>query len=318
MNSQQKKLTKDFFNKVSEEWWERTYDPAGNFLKFPSNKVRMETALKEIADLKIKGRLLDIGCGTGQLTIELLKRHNQVLGIDIAGKMIENSKENLAKEKLKYDPDSVFKTMDLADLPRRERQASFDAAAALGLLEYLETDAELFSVLDKVLKKGGYALVECRNKFFNLFSVNKYTSRLAQSGELPELIEKFSEAGKYSPVSYAQLPAIQKEVSKNVAEFLSANLKNKKWFETEPPVFSSYPQKMVRRQHIPQELEASAAKSGFALEYAVYWHAHPYPPALEKNFPAFFNKISTLMAPLGYTPLGAWLCSSFIAVLKKK
>lgn len=316
--SKQKKLTKYFFNKVSKEWWVRTYDPSGNFLKFPSNKVRMETALKEIADLKIKGRLLDIGCGTGQLTIELLRRHNQVLGIDIAEKMVENSKDNLAKEKLKYDPDSVFKTMDLADLPRRERQASFDAAAALGLLEYLETDAELFLVLGKVLKKGGYALVECRNKFFNLFSVNKYTSRLAQSGELPDLIEKFSEAGKYSPLTYAKLPAIQKEVSKNVADFLSANLKNKKWFETRPPAFSNYPQKMVRRQHIPQELEASAKKFGFELDHIVYWHAHLYPPSLENNFPAFYNKISFLMAPLGYTPLGAWMCSSFIAVLRKK
>ncbi len=316
--SKQKKLTKYFFNKVSKEWTERTYDPSGNFLKFPSNKVRMETALREITNLKINGKFLDIGCGTGQLVVELLKKNNEVLGIDIAEKMIGNSKENLAKANLKLDAETIFKVMDLANLPKNTKNFSFDGATALGLLEYLETDSELFTVLKKALKKGGYALVECRNKFFNLFSMNKYTSQLAISGELPELMEKFSEVWKYSPWPYAKLPLIQKDISKGIFEFINSSLSNKKWFAAQPPAFSNYPQKMVRRQHTPQELEVAAGKFGFALEYVVYWHAHPYPPVLEKNFPAFYNKVSFLMAPLGYTPLGAWMCSSFIAVLRKK
>lgn len=316
--SKQKKLTKDFFNKVSKEWWERTYDPSGRFLKFPSNKVRMETTLGEVDTLKIKGKLLDIGCGTGQLVIELLKRKNDVVGIDIAAKMIEASKENLVKEGLKADPDNVFKTLDLAELPKRYARADFDAVVALGVLEYLDSDAELFGALGKIVKKGSYLLVDCRNKFFNLFSLNQYTTHLSLSGELPTLVTKLSEAGAYSPAAPEQLPFIQKNVSEKISKFLSSNLKNKKWLEAPPPVYSSYPQKMVRRQHIPQELESSAAKCGFVLEHVVYWHAHPYPPSLEKNFPAFFNGIAYLMAPLGYTSLGAWMCSSFLAVLKKE
>ena len=316
--SKQKKLTKYFFNKVSKEWWERTYDPAGKFLKFPSNKVRLETALKEIDKLKIRGRILDIGCGSGHLVIELLKRNYKVLGIDIAEKMVELSKENLLKVGFKSDPDKIFKALDLAELPKSHRNSSFDAVIALGVLEYLENDRELFGVLGKILKKGGYVLVDCRNKFFNLFSLNKYTSELSANGELPALIRKFGEVGAYSPFNSKKLPLIQKNVSKKIFEFLSSNWKNKKWLEAKPPVWSSYPQKMVRRQHIPQELEERAKKFGFELKHVVYWHAHPYPPALEKKFPAFYNKISFLMGPLGYTPLGAWLCSSFIAVLKKK
>lgn len=316
--SQQKKLTKYFFNKVSKEWWERTYDPAGNFLKFPSNKVRMETALKEIENLRIRGRILDIGCGSGHLVIELLRKRYPALGIDIAKNMIGISKDNLAASGLKADPEKVFKVIDLVQLPKSYKDSKFDAVVALGVLEYLERDAELFQSVNKILKRGGYLLVDCRNRFFNLFSANKYTSELGKRGGLSGLIAKFSENGKFSPFGLEKVPFIQKEVSRNIFEFLKAELNNPKWFSAQPPAYSSYPQKMVRRQHIPEDLEISSKKAGFELKYVVYWHGHLYPPYLEKNFPAFYNKISFLMGPLGYTKLGAWMCSSFIAILKKK
>jgi hypothetical protein len=75
---------------------------------------------------------------------------------------------------------------------------------------------------------------------------------------------------------------------------------------------------MVRRQHTPQDVAASGEKFGFGLEHVVYWHSHPYPPTLEHHFPAVYNKLSYLMGPLGRTAVGAWMCSSFIAVLKKR
>ena len=75
---------------------------------------------------------------------------------------------------------------------------------------------------------------------------------------------------------------------------------------------------MVRRQHTPSALAASAQRRGFKLEHVVYWHAHAYPPRYEKHFPKIYNRLSVLMSPLGYTPLGAWFCSSFLAVLKNK
>ncbi len=89
--SKQKKITKDFFNEVSGEWFERTYDPNGNYLKFPVNKLRKDVALEEINRLGFKkGALsLDIGCGTGQIVLDLLTNGYQAYGVDIASKMIE-------------------------------------------------------------------------------------------------------------------------------------------------------------------------------------------------------------------------------------
>ena len=312
-STKQKKITKDFFNQVSGEWFGRTYDPAGKYLTFPGNKIRMEVALEEISRLGIKGRALDIGCGEGQLVIELLKKGINAEGIDIAEDMIKGAKDNLKKSKVRKNPDEVFRSIDL---DRFKVSKQYDIATGLGLLEYLDTDKEFFSMVAPVVHNGGYVLAECRNKFFNLFSANQYTVKL--KNELPELIKELNDSIKYSPVPPKKIPMTQLAVSSGISKFLSVAVKNREWLSNSVPHYTNYPPKMVRRQHTPQEIEASAKKYDFKLEYVVYWHPHPYPPVYGKNFPRIFNKISHLMNPLGRTPLGAWMCSSFIAVFRKR
>ena len=312
--TKQKKITKDFFNQVAHEWFERTYDPSGQYLKFPSNRVRAEIALGEIIKLKLRGKMLDIGCGTGQLVIELLKRKREVSGIDVAENVVEQARAHLRKLKLKADPEKVFKVSSLASLSQKNQ---YNLATALGLLEYLENDAELFRVLRKIIKKGGYALVECRNKLFNLFSANDYTSTISKKDELPQLVKQLNDIERYSPKSANKIPYIEAGVSQKINKFLALASKNKEWFSTKRKSFSKYPAKMIRQQHTPQELEKSAARFGFKLQYVVYGHAHPYPPYYEKKVPKIYNKIALLMSPLGQTSLGAWMGSSFVAVLKK-
>ncbi len=316
IKNNQKKLTTKFFNEVSSEWSERTYDPSGQYLKFAGNKARMETVLNEIKILGLRGKILDIGCGSGQLVIELLKLGNKAYGIDIAEMMISNSKNNLKNAKLDADPNNIFKTSDLDDL--RGSKETYDAVTGLGLLEYLDTDDELFKVLKKIIPSKSFAFVECRNKFFNIFSANSYTEQLTKNNKYSSLIKSFSESSKYSPIQEKDIPKIQTAVSIETGKFLEEVVQKDEWYETAVKKFTNYPKGMVRRQHTPQELEKSAKKYGFELKYVVYWHAHPYPPAFEKSFPKIYNKLSFLMAPLGRTPLGAWMCSSFVAVLQKK
>lgn len=315
MKSLQKRLTKNFFNEVADEWYERTYDPGGTFQTFPSNRARMEAALREISRLKTKGSFLDIGCGTGHLVTELLKRGVKAQGIDVAPRMVEEARSRLTRLHAKGDPEHIFQVADLADFSPSERYA---AAAGLGLLEYLETDVELFRFLKRILRQGGYALVECRNKLFNLFSGNQYTAHLVKDAVFPRLVEEYARVARFSPETYAEIPKLQTKVFRNTAGNLAQALKDKKWFATSTKRYTPYPKTMVRRQHTPEELERSAKKFGLKLEYVVYWHLHPYPPLFERHFPRIYNNIAYLMAPLGRTPAGAGIASSFIAVLKKQ
>jgi 2-polyprenyl-3-methyl-5-hydroxy-6-metoxy-1,4-benzoquinol methylase len=309
--SNQKKITKDFFNEVSKEWFERTYDPRGNYLKFPVNKIRKDVALKETELLKIKkgAKSLDIGCGTGQMVLDLLANGFQAYGVDIASKMIDEANNNLKKINSNLVKD-VFETKDLTEISREKK---YDLITALGLLEYLDTDRELFSVLKNIVKKDGYALVECRNKLFNLFTGNKYTSEIIKNKKFSNLLKDFLESEKFSPTKILEATNIIDSVYSNIPKFL-ARFK----IENNSTSYSKFPSKMVRRQHTPKECELSAKKYGFDLKYVVYYHLHPFPPAYENKFPQIYNKISELMTPLGRTYLGASLGSAFIAVLKKR
>lgn len=314
--SKQKRLTNSFFNQVASEWYERTYDPTHTYRKFPSNRIRMEVALGEIAKLDLTGRFLDVGCGTGELVIELLRRGHRVTGIDIAERMIERARANLIRSGLGAKPEATFIVSDLARFaPGNEK---YQAAVALGLLEYLDTDVELFSFLRQRVVRGGHALVECRNRFFNLFSANRYTAELARGRNFSKLLREFEATARYSPLAARDIPRIHSRVSRDIHAFLLRTGRSKAWFEKARPSYSPYPRGMTRRQHTPSALASSAQHYGFRLRHVVYWHAHPYPPRYESSFPRIYNKLAVLMAPLGYTPLGAWLCSSFLAVLKRQ
>lgn len=313
----QKKVTKKFFNDVSGEWYERTYNPSGKYLRFPVNGLRKDVALAEIDILGKKGSVLDIGCGTGHMVIDLLKAgRKRVVGIDIAEKMIEEARKYLKASKIKEPKHEVFRVMDLAELEKRNEK--YDIVTGLGLLEYLSTDEELFGVLKKVVNKGGYALIECRNQMFNLFTGNKYTKKEINDGNFKKLINEFEEINKWSPVKDKDIPEIEKEVYKKVSRFLNSAVGNKNWNIKNNPTFTSFPKTMVRRQHTPKDLANSAKKFGFNLEYVSYYHIHPYLPAYEKEFPQIYNKISELMTPLGRTSIGSYTGSAFIGILKKK
>ncbi|GAG30239.1 unnamed protein product, partial [marine sediment metagenome] len=85
---EQKEITKIYFNEVAEEWFKRTYDPDGKFLTFPTGKVRQDITISEMKRLNVKKKIIDLGCGTGQLVIELLKNGYKTMGIDNAPSMI--------------------------------------------------------------------------------------------------------------------------------------------------------------------------------------------------------------------------------------
>lgn len=137
------KYTNNFFQNLS---------PVNIFL----SKRRMEV-LKLTKNLEGK-KVLDVGCGSGILMLEFLKRGATVTGIDYSQKMLD-----LAKQELNfYKVDKKKYKLILANatnLPFSDK--SFDLVLATGLTDYMsdKDNQKFIKEAARVLKKDGSLIV---------------------------------------------------------------------------------------------------------------------------------------------------------------
>lgn len=117
-------------------------------------RARQKTVLELLPDAP--GEVLDAGMGGGILCLELERRGWSVRGIDLSRRMVE-----LAHARLPHLGDRLVQGSILA-LPYDD--ASFDAAVATGVLEYVEESlADVVAELARVLRPGGVAVVSLPN-----------------------------------------------------------------------------------------------------------------------------------------------------------
>ena len=89
----------------------------------------IDKALK-YAHILAPERILDVPCGTGRLSLHLLKRGYSVTGVDILPEMVQYTKERLKKEGI--DNEGIAKVEDAEKLSFSDN--SFDAGVSLRLL----------------------------------------------------------------------------------------------------------------------------------------------------------------------------------------
>jgi ubiquinone/menaquinone biosynthesis C-methylase UbiE len=100
-------------------------------------------------------RWLDLGCGSGILSMELAKRGATVLGIDASSGMIASSKRLAADANLK---DVEFMLCDVGEVDW-QAIGSFDGILCSSLIEYLDNPIEILEHCCRALKVRGNILV---------------------------------------------------------------------------------------------------------------------------------------------------------------
>jgi len=104
--------------------------------------------------------VIDLGCGTGEFTFIAAEYAKKVAGIDFAGKMLEKMKKRMQQfEK----PNIYLLQADITKLPLKEN--NFDVIYSYSTLYYIKEIEVLFYEMNRVLKKGGFAIFELGNKF---------------------------------------------------------------------------------------------------------------------------------------------------------
>lgn len=142
--------------------------------------------LKAMEKYNKHSRLLDIGCGSGQLAILASHIEWDAVGVDFAEEMIELSRNNNRESgaNAKFICASIFE----CDL----EPASFDIVSAQGVIEYLPLSelAIFMKIVYNLLKDGGRLLLGSRNRLFNIHSLNNYTEVEIKLGTINKLIEE--------------------------------------------------------------------------------------------------------------------------------
>jgi 2-polyprenyl-3-methyl-5-hydroxy-6-metoxy-1,4-benzoquinol methylase len=114
--------------------------------------VRMVTAINE-AGIDFKGKkVLDIGCGRGELCDFLSKKGAECVGIDYSSSAIKIAKSNFGKK-------SVFKKMDCTKMDFQKK--SFDAVFMMDIVEHLTPEQleKTISLVYSFLKPGGFLML---------------------------------------------------------------------------------------------------------------------------------------------------------------
>ncbi|PMP66416.1 MAG: ubiquinone biosynthesis protein UbiE [Thermodesulfobacterium geofontis] len=105
--------------------------------------------------LKTKGGLsLDLGCGTGNYTIELYKRSFKVVGLDSSKEMLKVAKEK-SLEILFIKGDAYF-------LPFKDKV--FDFVLSITMFEFIKEPFKVVKEIYRVLKPGGEVIVGTMNE----------------------------------------------------------------------------------------------------------------------------------------------------------
>ncbi len=183
MFKKQQKQTLKYFDKIYLDWHKRAIFNKKN--KFDTINERNNYALNFIKKLKIK-KHLDLGCGSGELINSSSKFTRKSVGIDFSSKMIL-----LAKKKYKESVKKKFISIDIKRYLEDEKEY-FDLISANGFFEYFSFSEmqTLFKKTNKKLNKNGYFVASFRNRLFNIFSLNKFTSNELKLKNANSLIEE--------------------------------------------------------------------------------------------------------------------------------
>ncbi|MEQ1941871.1 magnesium protoporphyrin IX methyltransferase [Mesorhizobium sp. VNQ89] len=129
-----------YFDRTAVEAWKRfaTDTPLGRIrASVREGRAQMRTAMMASLPDDLSGwRVLDAGCGTGAMSLELSRRGADVIGIDLAPEIIRFARETLPQD---HGPGSVaFHSGDML----AESFGDFDAVMAMdSLIHYQEEDA---------------------------------------------------------------------------------------------------------------------------------------------------------------------------------
>ncbi|MDP3397746.1 MAG: bifunctional demethylmenaquinone methyltransferase/2-methoxy-6-polyprenyl-1,4-benzoquinol methylase UbiE [Bacteroidales bacterium] len=209
INKEREKIS-SMFNNIAG-----SYDLLNHLLSFGIDKRWRKRLIGRVL-LKNPKTVLDIACGTGDLTLALFKKGIQVTGLDIAQKMMDVAQEKLARHIRKTQntslPNPIFVCASAESIPFEN--STFDAVTIGFGIRNFENRGESLLEISRVLKKGGtLAILEFatpKNKIWR-WLFNLYFLKILPF--IGKIISKDNQAYSYLPQSVSTFPQYEEFAS---------------------------------------------------------------------------------------------------------
>jgi SAM-dependent methyltransferase len=299
-----KDYVREYFDRHAHAWVEAAY--VGD-VRFPVGAERVRLAIEAVAPaMRAGARLVDLGCGGGQLCQHAARLGWSAVGVDNAPGMIEEARAAAGELEIEW----VVADYDRTGLPA----GGFDAVTALGLIEYLPDDDGLFAEAARLLRSGGRFGVSCRNRLYNLLSVNDYTAA-EYEGDAGRLLAELREhVAATDPADVHTLAESLADAADQLKKAVAADR------DVPSPELHDHRRSFERgrRQHTPRELVPVAERHGFRADGVLALHPHPLPPALEPLAPRAYNRIALAwQRGLDRSPAALAFCTAFVAAFER-
>jgi ubiquinone/menaquinone biosynthesis C-methylase UbiE len=150
-------VVRDFYNASPSHEWERLARPYRR-LEFVSTMYLIEKYFPP------SGHVVDVGCGPGRYSVELMRRGYRVTLVDVTEGLLDIAKEQIAAEGLKAEAVVRADACCLDFLPGE----SIDAALLMGPLYHLvkpEDRKQALFETRRILRTGGVAIVAYLNSW---------------------------------------------------------------------------------------------------------------------------------------------------------
>jgi SAM-dependent methyltransferase len=134
-------------------WWDETYESAGDP---PWDTGEPQPAIVEAAETSgLRGRVLDVGCGTGAHALWAAERGHDAVGVDVSSAGVEQARATAADR----DLDATFRVANALDLP--DGLGPFDTVVDSGLFHaFGSSERETYATeLAGVVRSGGRLLL---------------------------------------------------------------------------------------------------------------------------------------------------------------
>ncbi|MDR0478736.1 MAG: bifunctional 2-polyprenyl-6-hydroxyphenol methylase/3-demethylubiquinol 3-O-methyltransferase UbiG [Burkholderiaceae bacterium] len=145
----------DKFSALAHRWW----DPASEFASLHAiNPLRLDW-IDGVAALAGR-QVLDVGCGGGILAESMAGRGAQVLGIDLAEKLLKVAQLHALESQTAGVTYRAVAVEALAD----EMPARFDTVTCMEMLEHVPDPASVVRACGRLVKPGGWCFFSTLNR----------------------------------------------------------------------------------------------------------------------------------------------------------